>query len=79
MGGGRRNFLKKEAGSPGLRIDNRNLIQEWEQKMIALKKTHKYVTNLTSFRDLKPNQYEHLLGRCIFAMKGSHQDIQLFV
>jgi len=64
MGGGRRNFLKNEStpGSEGYRNDNRDLIQEWQQKMVAQKKTHKYVTNLTDFRNLQPNQYEHLLG-----------------
>ncbi len=62
MGGGRRNFLKKGPGSPGYRIDNRDLIEEWKQKMQAQNKKHTYVTNLTDFRALKPNQYDHMLG-----------------
>ena len=67
MGGGRRNFIRNTDqdylnGKKGARIDNRNLIDEWNRKMEAQKAKHKFLWNLTEFEQLKPNQYDHVLG-----------------
>ncbi|CAF1153410.1 unnamed protein product, partial [Brachionus calyciflorus] len=66
--GGRRKLMRtqdrdyQESDKYGDRIDNRNLINEWSDKMERLNKTHKFVWNLTDFNSLKPGQYEHVLG-----------------
>ena len=65
---GRVKFLPNSEADPkqtrkyGDRIDGRNLIKEWEDKMTKNKLTHKYIWNLTDFNQLKPNQYQHVLG-----------------
>lgn len=71
MGGGRRKFTRKEDRDPvanrfGDRIDGRDLISEWQNKMQSKNKTHKYIWNIDEFKNLKPKQYEHVLGK-IFA------------
>ena len=66
--GGRVKFMSKNDTDPfnqdltGDRIDGRNLIDEWEQKMKKLNKKYKYVWNYESFKELKPNQYTNILG-----------------
>ncbi len=46
----------------GDRIDGHNLINDWIEKMSNKDKTHKFIWNSTELYDLKPNQYEHILG-----------------
>lgn len=66
--GGRRKFMRidehdySEADKIGDRIDNRSLINDWQHEMEQKNKTHKFVWNLTDFNNLKPNQYDHVLG-----------------
>lgn len=66
--GGRRKFMKNtdkdyfENDKTGDRIDNRNLIADWNTKMCKEGKSNKFVWNITDFKNLKSNQYEHVLG-----------------
>ena len=68
--GGRIKFLPNSESDPsnsslrGDRIDGRNLINEWEEKMSQLNLTHKYIWNLEQFDNLdsKSDQNEHVLG-----------------
>ena len=77
MGGGRSYFLK--ANESGKRIDNRDLIKEWKEKMNTNNLKAKYVTNLTDFRQLKPRGYDHLLGKQKFVKSPkSHIFCHLF-
>lgn len=46
----------------GDRVDNRNLIDEWQEKMQLMNKTHKFVWNINDFKNLKPSEYDHVLG-----------------
>ena len=67
MGGGRKNFITINdkdylADKKGLRIDNRNLINEWTLNMEKRKLKHKFLWNYTEFVQLKPNNYDHVLG-----------------
>ena len=68
LAGGRNKFLSKndfdysEMNKTGTRTDNRNLINEWIQKMKLNNKKHKFLWNLTDFNQLRPNQYDHILG-----------------
>jgi alkaline phosphatase len=67
MGGGRKNFITTNdkdflADKKGLRIDNRNLINEWNMKMEKTNLKHKFLWNYTDFTQLKPSQYDHVLG-----------------
>jgi alkaline phosphatase len=61
-------FLPKAIGDPlnskqrGVRIDGRNLIQEWTEKMKSSQKKYKYVWNVTDFRKTNYKNYEHVLG-----------------
>lgn len=51
-----------EWNKTGERVDNRNLINDWHEKMELMNKTHKFVWNISDFKNLKPNQYDHVLG-----------------
>ena len=67
FGGGRRKFLSNETmdfyeKKTGQRIDGRNLIDEWIKKMESNNLKHKFLWNLTDFQNLKPLQYDHILG-----------------
>ena len=67
FGGGRRKFLRKtdldpKTGEAGDRTDNRNLIQDWENKMKNEGLTYKYVWNRTDFDSLRPGQYKRILA-----------------
>ncbi len=67
FGGGRRKFLKitdKDyfLNKYGDRKDNRNLIDEWNNIMNSKKLKHKFLWNYTDFQNLRPNQYDHILG-----------------
>lgn len=68
FGGGRKNFLRiidsdyLDPTKKGKRIDERNLIDEWNQKMSEKNKRHKFLWNLTDFNALKADQYEHVFG-----------------
>lgn len=68
FGGGRRKFLTTndtdylDKIKTGDRIDNRNLIKIWEEK-IALKGLRpKFLWNLSDFENLKADEYNHVLG-----------------
>ena len=68
MGGGRKNFMTTNdqdflANKKGSRIDKRNLINEWNSNMENNKLKHKFLWNYTDFMQLKPNQYDHVLGK----------------
>lgn len=66
--GGRRKFMRTsdydylEKDKQGDRIDNRNLIDEWIEKMTRENKRHKFVWNIEDFKSLQPNEYDHILG-----------------
>ena len=68
FGGGRIKFLRdndtdyKLTEKKGDRIDNRNLIDEWQSKMLSKNIKHKFLWNLSDFQNLKPNQYDRVLG-----------------
>ena len=69
LAGGRKMFLPKGTTDldgnelhSGLRIDNRNLIDEWKQKMIRNNKRFKFVWNATDLRKSEFRNYEHVLG-----------------
>ncbi len=46
----------------GSRIDQRNLIHEWEEKMISLNKTYKFIWNASDFRNTSFKEYDHVLA-----------------
>jgi alkaline phosphatase len=64
MGGGRKNFLPNTEKDPeytnktGMRLDNRNLMQEWQKKY----KHSQVVWNKKQFKDVKAKKTKHLLG-----------------
>ena len=68
FGGGRNNFLRvndtdyKDNRKKGNRVDNRNLIKEWEEKMTNKNIRHKFIWNYTDFTNLNPKDYDKLLG-----------------
>lgn len=74
FGGGRNKFLSKTSyelnstySESGDRIDARNLISDWIDKMKNENKRFNFLWNKTSFDLLKPNEYDHILGNFIFA------------
>lgn len=66
MGGGRREFLPShvidQEGSPGLRGDNRNLIEEWEASKETQGVSHAYVWNREQLMSHMSSPPEYLLG-----------------
>lgn len=46
----------------GVRIDNRNLINEWTDHMKKANKKFKYIWNATEFRKTDFKSYDHILG-----------------
>ena len=68
LGGGRVKFLPKnqldysEKNSFGHRIDDRHLINEWIEKMEDSNKRHKFIWNVTEFRNTDFKNYDHILG-----------------
>ena len=46
----------------GIRIDNRNLINEWLDHMAKSKKKAKYIWNATDLRRTDFKKYDHILG-----------------
>lgn len=65
--GGRKKFMPNTEkdyvlNKTGDRIDGRNLIQEWKDKMSAKKLKHKFLWNYSDFQNLKSNEYKHVLG-----------------
>ena len=68
FGGGRKNFLPNtehdylQNGSMGLRIDNRNLINDWAKSQEQMKKKYKFLWNATELRNLDTEKYDHYLG-----------------
>jgi alkaline phosphatase len=65
---GRFKFLPNNTSDPadpskkGDRIDNRNLINEWDAKMTAANLKHKFVWNIADFNSVKPGENDHVLG-----------------
>ena len=61
-------FLPKgfsDYGNPqlnGTRIDNRNLIAEWQAKMTRESKRFKFIWNASDFRSTDFKEYDHVLG-----------------
>jgi hypothetical protein len=48
--------------SNGSRIDNRNLIEEWDEKMKEMNRKHKFIWNASDFRETNLNDYQQVLG-----------------
>ncbi|MEQ8955372.1 MAG: alkaline phosphatase, partial [Gammaproteobacteria bacterium] len=74
LGGGRANFIPAattdpEYGSPGLRLDNRDLTGEWQQQH----ENGRYVWNKQQFDDIDPDTTDHLLG----LFEPSHMQYEL--
>ena len=46
----------------GVRVDNRNLIDDWVNKMKSQNKSHKLIWNSTEFRNTNMRDYDHILG-----------------
>lgn len=79
FGGGRVKFLPKNESDPGNankkgdRVDGRNLINEWQEKMKRANRKHKVVLDKTSFDQLDPNEnYDHVLA----LLSHSHMDYE---
>jgi hypothetical protein len=67
IGGGRSGFLPNSlkdysSNINGLRIDDRNLVNEWIAKMEKNNKRCKFIWNATDFRSFDVNKYDHVLG-----------------
>lgn len=67
FGGGRRSFrpngtMDPEEGVPNRRIDGRDLIQEWVDKMKADNKKYKTVFGREDFDNIDVDEVEHVLG-----------------
>lgn len=67
FGGGRTRFTPKglvdyDGKDNGSRVDGRNLIKEWEEKMEAKGNAYKFIWNATQLRNLEVNQYDYVLG-----------------
>ncbi len=67
LGGGRGKFMPTSEKDPienkhGQRIDDRNLIDEWAALMRQKNLKHKYLWNASELLELKPNQYDRILG-----------------
>ncbi len=63
----------KDQLKKGHRTDNRNLIDEWTEKMRNANKQHKFVWNMTEFMALQPGQYDHILG----LLNYDHMDFEV--
>jgi hypothetical protein len=48
--------------SNGTRIDNRNLIEDWSEKMKEMNRKHKFIWNASEFRSTNFNDYQQVLG-----------------
>ena len=57
-----------ETNSTGIRIDSRNLINEWTAKMKSMNKTHKFIWNASEFRVTDFKEYDHVLGNLIISL-----------
>ncbi|XP_028160306.1 membrane-bound alkaline phosphatase-like [Ostrinia furnacalis] len=77
LGGGRREFLPvnvtDEEGSPGLRHDNRDLIQEWEENKASQNASYAYVWNREQLMNLSTSMPDYLLG----LFESSHMQFHL--
>nr|ABR88230.1 membrane-bound alkaline phosphatase [Heliothis virescens] len=66
FGGGKRAFLpnteQDEKGSYGRRLDNRNLIKEWENDKVSRNVSHQYVWNREQLMSLNDDLPEYMLG-----------------
>lgn len=67
LGGGRIKFMPNNQkdflqNMNGSRIDNKNLIQDWQSQMRSLNKSHKFIWNASDFRDTDFKSYDHILG-----------------
>lgn len=68
FGGGRKQFLRKndsdlfDLRNKGIRVDNRNLINEWQNIKGSQSEKRKFVYKLTDFNSLRANQYDHVMG-----------------
>jgi len=67
FGGGRTKFMPNDATDydgkdRGSRVDGRNLIREWEEKMESKGKSYKFIWNATQLRNLEVDQYDNILG-----------------
>jgi hypothetical protein len=67
LGGGRKAFLPNTvkdfvANESGIRVDSRNLIDDWLVTMRASSKAHKFIWNASDLRNFDHNQYDHVFG-----------------
>ena len=77
LGGGRKNFFPNTSfdykrNKTGLRIDNRNLINDWTDNMSSTNKRFKFIWNASDFRNTNFKNYDHILG------KSNHMRITIF-
>ncbi|CAG4973237.1 unnamed protein product [Parnassius apollo] len=77
LGGGRREFLPTtsidEEGTPGLRTDGRNLIEDWQNDKISRNVTYQYVWNRDQLMNAAETLPDYLLG----LFEGSHMQYNL--
>ena len=68
FGGGRLNFMGvedadfQEKNKFGIRTDGRNLINEWVDNMYNKGLKHRFLWNKKDLENLKPGEYDHILG-----------------
>lgn len=82
LGGGRMMFLPNtvsdnlETSRKGTRVDNRNLIQEWLDKMKLQEsnKKYKYIWSADDFRNTDFKDYDHILGYHVLKLFKSSND-----
>ncbi|CAH0725422.1 unnamed protein product, partial [Brenthis ino] len=77
LGGGRREFLPQdkidEEGTPGKRLDGRNLIEEWQMDKIERNVSYRYVWNRDQLLSASEDLPDYLLG----LFEGSHMQYHL--
>ncbi|VVD00297.1 unnamed protein product [Leptidea sinapis] len=66
LGGGRREFLPQDAideeGSPGKRLDGRNLIEDWQSNKITQNASYQYVWNRDQLLKINEDLPDYILG-----------------
>lgn len=62
MGGGRSKFLPKGDGSEGIRLDGRNLVEEWKKDKAEKKAKAEYISSAQELSKLDTANTDYLLG-----------------
>lgn len=63
------NFSDPITKKTGDRIDGRNLIQEWEDKMKNENKKFKYLTTRDELNNLNSKDFDHVFGKLKINLK----------